>query len=61
MTKVTITVETDDRHSRTTCEHDDEAQALASCIYKIAEMSPSDRVAWIADAVYRLMRGEPTP
>ncbi|MEU8186032.1 hypothetical protein [Micromonospora carbonacea] len=60
MAKVTIAIEHDDRLTRTTCEHDDEAQALAQCIYRIAETSPSDRVAWIADAVHRLMRGEPT-
>ena len=59
MAKVTIAVGTDTRLARAACEHEDEAQALASCIYRIAEGSPSDRVAWIADAVYRLMRGEP--
>ena len=56
--KVTITVETDDRFTFVTDEHEDEAQALANCIYRIDEQSPSDRVAWIADAVHRLMRGD---
>ena len=56
--KVTIAVGTNTRLAQATCEHADEAQALANCIYRISEASPSVRVSWIADAVHRVMRGD---
>lgn len=58
MATVTVIIEAD-RYSETAVTDDDEAVALARCLYKLAEVSPSGRVAQIAEAVYRLMNDEP--
>lgn len=58
MATVTITIAAD-TYSETTRTDDDEAVALAACLYHLAEVSPSGRVAQIAEAVYRLMSDEP--
>ncbi len=54
MATVTITIEAD-RYSQTTRTDDDEAVALAACLYQLAEVSDSGRVAQIAEAVHQLM------
>ncbi|MEU6206376.1 hypothetical protein ABZ814_22660 [Micromonospora musae] len=59
MATVTITIEAD-RYSRTSHSADDEAEALARCLYKLAELSDSGQIAEIADVVYRLMNRDAT-
>lgn len=59
--KVTITVETDG-YSKVAIMADDPAEALARCIYRIAEHFGSDRMATVAEAVHRTMRDlKPSP
>jgi hypothetical protein len=59
MIKVTVSIETDEQYTQVTRQGDDMSLLLAQCISRVADTYRSAKLEAIAEAVAKIVRGEP--